>query len=442
MLKNVFTALLFLTTINCFAQQNYFVLIQADNNQPFYAMVNGKALSSSDMGHLIIPKLKDSDYIFTIGFPKDIFPERKFSIAINKKDQSYQLKNLAEKGWALFNTSTMELKMPDKADIVVAKPAPSEQAKKEDAFTRLMAGVVNDTSVMHSSYVEEEPKKETENVKNIKPAIVKVDSPLADNKKINVKDTLKKQVATSSSIKKLENKIHKADTLNNNSAIAKPPLYRQKDSVAVRKKSSFVKKLTEQKTDSSLHLVYADILNKGGIDTVDVFIALDEGTVVPALSLPKKDTIKKEIAPVVEKEIKQPKDTFQSSVINKEKENVSIDSMKKDTVKAVAKETPKVQMNKDCKNLATDYDIDKLRIKMLAIDNDDDRIIEARNVFRQKCFSVKQVTALSEVFKTDEGKYKLLDAVYVHVSNIGNFIQLQQLLTDPYYINRFKAMIR
>jgi hypothetical protein len=441
MLKNAFTALLFLTTVNCFAQQEYFVLIQADNNKPFYAMVNGKALSSSDMGHLIIPKLKDTVYAISIAFPNDIFPEQKFSIAINKKDQSYQLKNLGEKGWALFNTATMELKMPDKADNVVAKTVPPVPAKKEDAFARLMAGVVNDTSVMYNSYVEEEPKKETENIKNIKPATEKIDSPLAVNNKTNLKDTLKKQAAIiTPSIKKGESKIHKADTLNNNIAVAKPPLYRQKDSVAVRKISSFVKKLSEQKTDSALHLVYADILNKGGIDTVDVFIPVDKEQVAKAL--PKKDTIKKETVAPAEKEIKQVKDTSQSIVINKEKENISIDSAKKDTIKTEIKETPKVQMNKDCKGLATDYDIDKLRVKMLTIDNDDDKITEARSIFKVKCFSIKQVTALSEVFKTDEGKYKLFDAVYIHVSDVGNFVQLQQLLTDSYYINRFKAMIR
>ena len=442
MLKNALTAILFLTAVNCFAQQDYFVLIQADNNQPFYAMLNGKTLSSSDMGHLIIPKLKDSVYTITIGFPKDIFPAEKFSITINKKDQSLQLKNLAEKGWALFNTATMELKMPDKPDTVIAKPSSPIPGKKEDAFSRMMAGVVNDTSVMYNSYVEEEPKKEVENVKNIKPATVKIDPSLADNNKTNLKDDVKKEtVGAAPPTRKAVSKTNNAETASNNVVVAKPPLYRQKDTASARKTSSFVKELTEQKTDSALHLVYADIPNKGGIDTVDVFIPFDKEQTVATTTLPKKDTIKKEIIPVVDN-IMQKKDTIQAIVINKEKEKINSDSVKKDTVKAEVMESPKISMNKDCKGFATDYDIDKLRIKMLSVDNDDDKIIEARNIFKAKCFSVKQVTALSEVFKTDDGKYKLFDAVYIHVSDTGNFIQLQQLLNDPYYINRFKAMIR
>jgi hypothetical protein len=52
------------------------------------------------------------------------------------------------------------------------------------------------------------------------------------------------------------------------------------------------------------------------------------------------------------------------------------------------------------------------------------------------------VRALSELFKTDEGKYKWLDAVYPFVSDAGNFSALGELIKDEYYLNRFKAMLR
>jgi uncharacterized protein DUF4476 len=441
MLRNAFTAILFLLSANCFAQQDYFLLIQADNSQPFYATINGKAMSSSEAGRLIIPKLRDTVYYIGIAFPQDKFPEQKFSIAINKKDQSFQLKNMGEKGWALFNNATLELKMADKTAPIAARPSNAGSAKKEDAFARLMAGVVNDTSVMYNSYIEEEPKKEAENVKNIKSPTVKTDSILADNKKKNLTDTLQKQTAlVTAAVQKAKRASPKTDSASNGAAMIKSPLYRQKDTVAIGKKSSFVKKLNERKTDSSLHLVYADILNKGGIDTVDVFIMIDKEQ--SAAMAQKKDTAKKEEPHVSGKEVAHAKDTVQSIAIGKEKESKSPDNIKKDTVKAERKEIGKMQTNQDCKAFSSDYDIDKLRIKTLGISNDDDKIIAARNVFKVKCFSVKQVAALSEVFRTDEGKYKLFDAVYAHVSDISNFIQLQQLLTDSYYINRFKAMIR
>ncbi len=99
-------------------------------------------------------------------------------------------------------------------------------------------------------------------------------------------------------------------------------------------------------------------------------------------------------------------------------------------------------LNSDCKETAQDADIDKLRIKMLLVASDEEKIALAKKVFRQKCFLTTQVKALSELFKTDEGKYKWFDAVYAFVSDSGNFSKLSELLKDEYYLNRFKAMLR
>ena len=99
-------------------------------------------------------------------------------------------------------------------------------------------------------------------------------------------------------------------------------------------------------------------------------------------------------------------------------------------------------LNTDCKEIASDADIDKLRIKMLVVGTDEDRTALAKRLFKQKCLLTKQVRALSELFKTDEGKYKWLDATYPFVSDAGNFPALGDIIKDEYYLNRFKAMLR
>src|ERR1017187_1051650 len=117
MSKTGFTAFLLLILGKGYSQQSfYFVLIQADNNQPFYARIEHKIINSSSLGYLVISQLKDSTYDLSIGFPKNLFPELRFSIMINKKDQDFQLKNLGERGWALNNKQTQELSMPVKED--------------------------------------------------------------------------------------------------------------------------------------------------------------------------------------------------------------------------------------------------------------------------------------------------------------------------------------
>ena len=68
------------------AQNNYFIFIQSENNQPYYVHTGGKTLSSSSIGHLIIPGLRDSIYSVSIGFPKSQFGEQSFDVPVNKKD--------------------------------------------------------------------------------------------------------------------------------------------------------------------------------------------------------------------------------------------------------------------------------------------------------------------------------------------------------------------
>src|SRR5258708_21768904 len=134
-----------------YAQQEYFVLIQADNNQPFYARMEGNLFSSSAQGHLILSQLKEGSYGITIGFPKQLFPEQQFSVSIHKKDLEFQLKDLGGKGWGLFNPRTLELKMPDEKKEVEPQNHLGG-VKKDDAFSRLMAGGGRDTAVFYKNY--------------------------------------------------------------------------------------------------------------------------------------------------------------------------------------------------------------------------------------------------------------------------------------------------
>src|ERR1019366_5422303 len=74
-------------------------------------------------------------------------------------------------------------------------------------------------------------------------------------------------------------------------------------------------------------------------------------------------------------------------------------------------------INSDCRNFATEYDVDKLRVKMLEAGKEDDRITAAHKVFKTKCFSTRQVKALSEAFTSDAQKFRFLEAAYPFVSD-------------------------
>ena len=96
-------------------------------------------------------------------------------------------------------------------------------------------------------------------------------------------------------------------------------------------------------------------------------------------------------------------------------------------------------VNSDCHAYATDYDVDRLRVKMLEAGKDEERMKTALKFFKTKCFSTHQIRALSEVFATDASKFKFLEIAYPFVSD-DHFPELINLLSDPVYNGRFKIM--
>src|SRR5689334_22676823 len=97
-----------------------------------------KVYNSTNAGYLILSNLRDSNYSINIGIPGSQAPDEPYSITMNKKDQGFLIKNFGEKGWGLFNLSSMAVTMP------VGKPATTAQTVKtekrdDNAFTNLLA---------------------------------------------------------------------------------------------------------------------------------------------------------------------------------------------------------------------------------------------------------------------------------------------------------------
>ncbi|HVU93764.1 MAG TPA: hypothetical protein VHE34_01015 [Puia sp.] len=110
-----------------------------------------------------------------------------------------------------------------------------------------------------------------------------------------------------------------------------------------------------------------------------------------------------------------------------------------DSSKKPAAKSPLPYVNSDCHAFATDYDIDKLRVKMLEVAKDEERIAAALKVFKAKCFYTRQIKALSEVFTTDASKYRFFETAYPFAAD-EHFRELGGLLTDPIYQSKFKTL--
>jgi hypothetical protein len=112
---------------------------------------------------------------------------------------------------------------------------------------------------------------------------------------------------------------------------------------------------------------------------------------------------------------------------------------KKDTAETSGK---LMMINSDCAKLATDNDVDKMRVKMIAESDLQKRLTVANKYFKTMCLYARQIKALSELFAGDEAKYKFLELAYPFAADTANFKQLYDLLSDEAYVTKFKKLVR
>lgn len=383
-----------------YAQQNHFVYLQTDNKQPFYIRINEKLYSSSQSGHLVIPKLIAGKYTLSVGFPKNDWPSQNIMISVTEKDLGFILKNFNNEGWGLFNIQTLEV-------VKTTLESNPRQTKiteiKTDEFSNVLADVVNTPSIkeQNKEVIMAPPQEKQESVIKLEPVT-------------EVKKTI--------------------------------------ESVNIQKLSSSI-------DSGGMAITYLD-KQSDGIDTIAVFISLQkndpiqqmpvaevqEYAIVQEKKEPKKEMDNKtdetkSIPKFIEIDLPNP-----NAQVNLEPAKQIIqDSVKLTLNENTANKKPPfnpVMINSDCKQMATDDDFLKIRKKMAAEKKEDEMIFVAKKMFRQKCYSTEQIKNLSVLFLKDEAKYKLFDAAYPYVYDSHQFKQLEFLLSDQYIITRFRAMIR
>ena len=469
-------SLLSVSCTTALAQQQYFVFIQSDKQQPFYVRLHEKTYSSSAIGHLVLSQLGDSTWHLVIGFPKNQFPERDFVIPIASKDHAYQLKWVDEKGWVLFNEQTSEIQKP----LQETSGGNSLQLgeRKTGEFATLMSSLVNDSSVMYKTLVKADPPKPAA------PAEVKVDSAIAIKEEKKEDSVRAEALAAIDPVQPpvviLEPKVDaarvdsvKTDTLKTVMLTPAPDstvaikvdstAHKQgPDTLAVAKATEpapirvAISKVEERVGEHAKEWVYVDS-SAAGVDTIPVLIALEAAPVKPGKTKAEMDSA---IAAAVTADSARMARQVDSAVAINERapltanNGVADTKQEVDTSKTVpapltvkvdsAATSPKalVLFNSDCVNFANEQDVDKLRVKMLAVKSTDDKIGAAKKVFKTKCFVTRYIKGLSELFPNDEDRFKFFETAYPFVSDTSSFKGLISLLSDDLYIARFKALVR
>jgi hypothetical protein len=439
----------------------YFVLIQADDGQAFYIRLDNQLYSSSPDGHLILSRLKDSVYTITVGFPGQAYPEQRYLLDIHQKDWALRLTR-QDNRWGLFDNQ-------NHAVALVADPSTTEKpllagTKKDDAFSQLMSAIVQDTAVMYNTYTAAPamPVPATPAPATPTPPIAPITSPTTTTPAPTASITT--APATTQIIRDSSNSSRSPTDTVSIQPVSQS--YSTTDA-AIPSSPTGVVKLSEHRSTQSLSLVYADHPADRKTDTIDVVIPVDsQTTAIPhphssdtthstdILRAPSPDT-----AHATATRLSRTSDTTRSTATRLSRTSdtthstATRTSLSLDTARSMPGHVPKSDspnltpthrsslpfVNSDCHAFATDYDVDKLRVRMLNANKDDDRLEAAYKIFKTKCFTTRQIRALSEVFTTDAARFKFLATAYPFVSD-DNFPELVNLLSDPIYTGRFRTM--
>ena len=396
-----------------------------------------KIYNSTTAGYLILSNLRDSVYSVNIGIQGSEVADQPYSVTVNKKDQGFLIKNFGDKGWGLFNITSMVTIMPQSKPVNSAQTVKTEK-REDNAFTNLLAKAADDSTIKEKPIVEKpvEKKAETtasntekkEEVKEIAPSsqseikngvpssqseikngIIVAPVVIKEEPKIDAQESKNAAQIKEDSIaaaKAKEEELLKQEELRKQDSIEKA---KTQTTIEGEYKRSVVKLKSESSTTTGIGLVFLDILSDQVTDTIRVLIQPDT----------------KKVAPV------------QSN----QEEKKFLDIPPADSVAVEKGATQTTAKSNNCKAVAVEDDFFKLRKRMAGANNDDAMIAEAKKAFKTKCFSTTQVRNLSALFLTDESKYKFFDAAYQYVSDLENFSTLQSTLKDEYFINRFKAMI-
>ena len=152
-----------LASLTGFSQKVYFVYLQTEGEQAFFVKMDARIHSSSASGYLILSKLRDSTYNFTIGFPQNKWPEQNFSVIVSKKDHGYLLKNFGEKGWGLFDLQTLVIQMSTSGSAKIEEKI-KEENKDVSVFTDILSKAADDPSLKEKPAQTKIEEKKTETV--------------------------------------------------------------------------------------------------------------------------------------------------------------------------------------------------------------------------------------------------------------------------------------
>lgn len=440
------------------AQKEYFFYFQSDNYSPFFLKINEKVHSSGADGYLILPRLLDSTYTFSIGRIGAQALESRFTVPVNQKDRGFLIRE-SDRRIQLFDLQTLRTIQPQES----GSRAGTSFIRKDDPFTRLLALAADDTTLLYVYTEPEKPSTET-----VKAPVPKTET-----------ETIKDPIRTEEDLAVVPPKRDTASRLppvvqetaqqgpvvlpaSDSGAMAQvqPPM---KDTVQTRslpteedeqkEKMKETGKRDEEKEDNKASAVKRD--------TAAAVVATETPTEQPRTAGYKKSVVSRRSessttegfglvfldshdagVDTIRLLIPNPKFAYQKPAAEEPADTKKFLDVTTETAVSGSEETapPRIAQNA-CKSVAGNADFLRLRRYMAAKQKEEEMVSEAKKYFRNKCFTTEQVKHLSALFLTDRGKFLFFEAAQKHVADAEGFPSLQSEIRDSYFIDRFKVLV-
>lgn len=467
---------------------SYFVYIQHEKQQPFYVKVDGKLLSSSLKGYVILPKLQAGKVPVTVGFPKSEAPEQQFVIRLNgSRDYGYLLKSTGDKEYTLYDLQTFAtLKSgggappPPAEDVAItrvtsetsteeqkelinnvqadveaalakktdtAEPKSSEPAKKS-SFATALDKVVTDDRPEDMPLEIPKPKPAPPPVTETVPvaaAVTEGEAPAVkkprNRKRGKEREPLtEEEQALLSNVLEDEKKaaadeaLQVSDTTATAAAQPEGGEPRPVEEPVKEKKERKSKKKRDQPEPEFIDFGSAPATTPAAAPAEVAGEVATEAAGETAEMSAKEAREAKRLKKKAEREAAIREGEIKDSIANAEFNKGEVTEEKK---------KPELNMvNSDCRKVLEVDDFRKLLRTMNGKKTDEDMVDAFRRSTRSLCVSTEQVRALTQLIATEENRYQLLDAAYARTYDSQNFAGLADLLKEDYYKGRFKAMLK
>lgn len=468
------------------AQRSRFVYLQTDDLTPFYVQLNGKTLSSTSAGYLLIGKLHDSTYPIKVGVLGSS-EVQDYAIKLAGKDAGFVIKKSESQGWSITDLQSKTVQR----SMEYASAAAAEAAQREAAIVADKQRVAD--SLVAATAQEEQRKKDSISAAAVVVAPAAVAATTGNEKSAEnntggnaVSGSGNNSVSAAAVVVPTvigaavignDKKESEGKKTNPDSAVAvtKTPQQAKADSLAavIAAKEKELKELqaalaatatvqtsdtanTEHATNKTL--VAMDTVQtstpKKGKDNTGVVAAVGATTVVagsaaatnPALldmefsmakdsaQTKKADTLSAAhivIAPAVAK-----KDTVYSQAASMD---TAVAKPTADT--AVVAASTKI-MRYPCAGIISREEIETVITKAGKLSDADEKQKLFAEMLNDKCITTSNLKKIANTLASDVSRYKLFEAAYAHTIDYYAYDDLSSLIQDPYYSNKFKTLIK